>query len=57
METPSLEVRRRRGHALPGAVGVADFEPMLQTPPLVIDAEDDHEGDGFSAIRTLSGPR
>jgi len=44
METPGLEVRRRRGHALPGAVGVADFEPMLQTPPLVIDAEDDHEG-------------
>ena len=30
-----------------GSIGndfVADFEPMLQTPPLVIDAEDDHEG-------------
>ncbi len=23
---------------------MANFEPMLQTPPLVIDAEDDHEG-------------
>ena len=36
---------------------VADVEPMLQTPPLVIDAEDDHEGRGFSEMRTLSVPR
>jgi hypothetical protein len=36
---------------------VADVEPMLQTAPLVIDAEDDHEGRGFSEMRTLSVPR
>ncbi len=35
---------------------VADVEPMLQTAPLVIDAEDDHAGRGFSEMRTLSVP-
>ncbi len=36
---------------------VADFDPMLKTPSLVIDSEDNHEGRGFSEMRTLFLPR
>ncbi len=32
---------------------LADFDPMLQAPPLVIDSEDNHEGRGFSETLTL----